>query len=136
MRVSSSAPITSTDLAMPPRMYWSAMESAKSDPAHAADTSKAAALVAPIFAWTKHAAAGKGMSGVTVPQTMRSRSPAFTPACWRAAREAFAAMSLVASLGAAMRREPIPVRSRIHASLVSMPIFFARSSLVTTCSGR
>ena len=45
-------------------------------------------------------------------------------------------MSLVASFGLAMRREPMPVRSRIQASLVSIPIFFERSSFVTTRSGR
>ena len=136
MRVSSSAPRTSTFPAIPPRMYWSAIESAKSDPAQAADTSKAAAFFAPIFDWTKHAAAGKGMSAVTVPQMIRSRSSGRMPAISRARFDAAAAMSLVASFGPAMRREPIPVRSRIQASLVSMPIFFERSSFVTTRSGR
>jgi len=93
-------------------------------------------LLAPSFAWTKHAAAGKGMSAVTVPQTIRSSSSGRMPAISNALREAPVAMSLVASSGPAMRRAPMPVRSRIHVSLVSIPIFFERSSLVTTRSGR
>ena len=44
------------------------------------------------------------------------------PAIFSAGTADFAAMSLVASLGAAMRRAPMPVRSRIQASLVSTPI--------------
>jgi hypothetical protein len=58
--------------------------------------------------------------------------PAISSAC----REATVAMSLVASSAAAIRRAPMPVRSRIHASLVSMPMFRERSSFVTTRSGR
>jgi hypothetical protein len=125
-----------TRLAAPLLMYWSAIESAKSEPAHAALTSNAAALTAPIFACTNTAHAGNGISGVTVPTMISPSSSALQPAASSAIRAAWAAMSLVASSGAARLREPMPVRSRIHASLVSMPSLVTRSSLVSTSLGR
>src|SRR5437867_5984418 len=76
------------------------------------------------------------MSGVTVPTTIMSSSPGAIPAISSALRDAAVAMSLVASSGAAMRRAPIPVRSRIQASLVLMPNSFTRSSFVTLRAGR
>src|SRR5205823_4479043 len=130
IRVRSSAPITSTFFAVPPRRKLSAMESAYREPAHAALTSKQTAFFAPIFACTSAAAEGNGMSGVTVPTTIMSSSAGAIPAISSALCEAAVAMSLVASSGAAMRRAPIPVRSRIQASLVLMPNSFTRSSFV------
>ena len=106
------------------------------DPAQAALTSKQAAFFAPSFACTIAPAEGNGMSGVTVPTTIMSSSSGVIPAISSALREAAVAMSLVASFGAAMRRAPIPVRSRIQASLVSMWNSFTRSSFVTFRAGR
>ena len=63
--------------------------------------------------------AGNTMSGVTVATMMRSISSAVMPACSIAASAAFAAMSLVYSSFAAMRRSLMPVRVVIHSSLVS-----------------
>ena len=77
--------------------------------------------MAPSLACTITAAEGKGMSGVTVPTMIMSTSSGRMPAIFSAFFEAAAAMSLVASPGAAMRRAPMPVRSRIHESLVSTP---------------
>ena len=65
-----------------------------------------------------------------------SSSSARTPAISSALRAAAVAMSLVASSAAAIRRAPMPVRSRIQASLVSIPNSFTRSSLVTFRAGR
>ena len=75
------------------------------------------------------------MSGVVVATTMRSTSAGAMPGGGERARaRACAARSLVFSSGAAMRRSRMPVRARIHASLVSTR--FASSSLVRICAGR
>jgi len=95
--------------------------------------SNAGMFSAPIFCWTLTAVAGMGLSPVTVPTMIMSRSDALRPADSRAARAAAAAMSLVFSPSAAMRRSRMPVRSVIHASDVSTN--FSRSALVSTLAG-
>src|SRR4051812_26930636 len=74
------------------------------------------------------------MSGVTVATMMRSISSAVMPAFSSALCAAFAAMSLVHSPSAAMRRSPMPVRERIHSSDVST--IFSNSAFVRMRSGR
>jgi len=53
-----------------------------------------------------------------------------------ALRAAAVAMSLVASPAAGDAARAMPVRSRIQASLVSIPNSFTRSSLLTFRAGR
>jgi hypothetical protein len=110
-----------------------AISTANKNPAQAAETSKHAALEAPIFVCTKQAVAGKTMSGVAVATRIKSTSSGLTLACAKAFRAAFAAMSLVCSSFAAMRRSFIPVRVVIHSSFVST--MRERSSFVSTLSG-
>ena len=74
------------------------------------------------------------MSGVVVATMMTSTSAGAMPAAASAARDACSARSDVVSCGAAMWRWRIPVRVRIHSSLVSTRC--ASSSLVRTFSGR
>ena len=79
-RESSSTPITSTCFIAPERMNWSAIDSPKTKPAHAAERSNAGQLPAPSFCCTNTAVAGIGMSGVTVPTMIMSRSVASSSA--------------------------------------------------------
>ena len=81
--------------------------------------SKAAALVAPRFCCTIQAVDGKGKSGVTVPQMMRSSSAGSTSAISNARRAARVAKVEVNSPSAAIRRSLIPVRLVIQSVLVS-----------------
>src|SRR4051812_39918430 len=74
------------------------------------------------------------MSGVTVATMIRSISSAVMPAFSSAFCAALAAMSLVHSSSAAMRRSLMPVRERIHSSEVST--IFSNSALVRTRSGK
>jgi hypothetical protein len=96
--------------------------------------SNAGHCVAPSFCWRKTAVAGIGMSPVTVPTMIMSRSSARMPAASSAFCEAKWAMSLVLMPSGAMRRSRMPVRSEIHASEVST--IFSRSKFVRTTSGR
>ena len=73
-------------------------------------------------------------SGVVVPTTMRSSIDGSMPAESSAASAARSARSQVDSASSMMWRRLIPVRSRIHVSLVST--FAASSAFVTTRSGR
>ena len=66
--------------------------------------SKAAELKASIFCCTKHAVAGKGMSGVIVARMIRSTSVGSTCARLSAIVAALAAISEVNSFSAAIRR--------------------------------
>ena len=91
------------------------------------------ARVALIFSCTRQAVAGKTMSGVTVPTTMRSSSEAAMPRRSRASRAAGTQMALVGVPGSTMCRRSMPVRVRIHSSEVSTN--FSRSALVSTRSG-
>ena len=81
-----------------------------------------------------HAVDGKIMSGVAVATMMRSMSAGVMPAAAIAARDARSARSDVCSSGAAMWRWRMPVRVRIHSSLVATRC--ASSSLVRTRTGR
>src|SRR5713226_6481311 len=127
-----SAPITRAWRACPLLTKRSAMLMAYRNPVQAACTSKAGPC-APSCCWTREAPDGKNESGVEVPSTIRSvssgRRPAAPSAFWAAAT----ARSVVVSVGAAMRRSWIPVRSRIQVSDVST--IFSRSKLVRTPSG-
>jgi hypothetical protein len=104
------------------------------NPAHAAERSSAGQEPAPSFCWTNTAVAGIGMSGVTVAMRIMSRSLADSSAASRACLAAAVAMSLVTIPSGAMRRCLMPVRSVIHASLVST--IFSRSAFVRTIGGR
>ena len=73
------------------------------------------------------------MSGVSVPTTTMSSSAGSTPASSSAFRAASTQRSEFAVPGSAMWRARIPVRSVIHASLVSTS--FSRSRLVNTFGG-
>src|SRR5271169_2809350 len=77
---------------------------------------------------------GNTRSGVVVPTQMRSMSAALTCAAAMARRAACSARSVVVSPSLATWRRSIPVRERIHSSLVSTN--FSRSALVSTFSGR
>ncbi len=81
-----------------------------------------------------HADEGNTLSGVQVPTTIMSMSPASTSASAIARRAAASPIEAVVSWSPAMCRCRMPVRSRIHSSDVS--IVFSRSSFVTTFSGR
>ena len=59
------------------------------------------------------------MSGVVVPTTMKSMSAGVRPARRIASRAASAARSDVATPGSTMCRSRMPVRCRIHSSVVS-----------------
>jgi hypothetical protein len=75
-----------------------------------------------------------GMSGVTVPTMIMSRSFGCSPAISRAFLPAAVAMSLVNTPSGAMCRERMPVRSVIQASDVST--ILSRSRFVRTPGGR
>jgi hypothetical protein len=98
----SSTPMTSTCFICPEAMKLSAMERPKTNPAQAALRSKAGHTPAPSFCCTKTAVAGIGMSGVTVPTTIMSRSLGRSPAMSRAFFAAAVAMSLVFTPSGAM----------------------------------
>src|SRR5574340_1646231 len=102
-------------------------------PVHAADRSKAPALLAPSWSWMRQAVAGKMYSGLDVAHMIRSMSVGFRFALFRAWMEALTASVDGYSRSLAMRRSRIPVISRIHLSLVSTRC--ASSSLVSTVSG-
>ena len=76
---------------------------------------------------------GKIVSGVVVPTTMKPMSAGVMPACAIAPSAASLAMSDVAIPSLTMCRSRMPVRCRIHSSLVSTS--FSRSALVSTRGG-
>ena len=117
----------------PPFIYFSATSRAYKNPEHAADKSKAATPgLMPSADCTKQAVDGNVMSEVTVPTITRSISLAATPEDLSAARAAFTAISVLVS-PAETRRSLMPVRVKIHSSVVStIP---SRSRLVTTLLG-
>ncbi len=102
-------------------------------PLHAAERSKPKPP-APSAACTRSAVAGNASSGVAVASRIASICPAAMPAAASALSAALVAMKAQVSCGCARWRLPMPVRSRIHSSEVS--IVFDRSSLVTARSGR
>ena len=79
------------------------------------------------------AVAGKNMSGVTVQQMIASSSPASMPRLAKAMRRASTPRSEEPVPGLTQRRVLMPVRERIHSSLVSTKA--ERSALVTMRSG-
>ena len=103
-------------------------------PAQAAAMSKPKPRVTPSAACTRNAVAGNAWSGVLVARMIASTSPGTAPASARAARAAAVPMNAAVSCGAAMWRCRMPVRSRIHSSVVST--VRASSSLLTARAGR
>src|SRR5919202_3233033 len=133
IRVSASAPITSTRSARPVSICPAAMRKAARNPLHAAPMSSAPARSAPRAWATSGAAFGVISSGVIVATRTRSRSYGSTPASASARRAAQVAMSLRRSLGAARRRVWTPVRLTIQAS--STPRRSESTALGTTSAG-
>jgi hypothetical protein len=86
------------------------------------------------LACSRHAVLGNTKSGVEVATMTRSISSGLTAAACSAARLACSARSLEACDSSAIWRWTMPVRSRIHASLVSRCA--ANSSFFTTRGGR
>ena len=84
----------------------------------AADRSNAPALVAPSWSWIRQAVAGKIYSGLDVAQMMRSISVGLRFATCNALIDASTANVEANSPSPAICRSRIPVRSRIHWSLV------------------
>src|SRR5947199_159149 len=76
------------------------------NPAQAAEMSNDGMFTAPSFCCTNTAVAGIGMSGVTVPTMIMSRSAAVKPAILSALSAAAVAMSLVTTSGGARPRRP------------------------------
>src|SRR5947207_13999211 len=101
--------------------------------AQSAERARQAGVLAPIFFCAKQAVAGKSMSGVAVATRIRSISFGEIFACSIALSAAFAAMSLVFSSLAAIRRSLMPVRVMIQSSLVLT--IRERSALVRILSG-
>jgi hypothetical protein len=89
--------------------------------------------VRPSAAATKQAVDGNAISGVIVPQTIRSTSLGSRPAASSARRAAAVPRTAVDSPGPAMRRSLMPVRCVIHSSFVSTIV--DRSSFVRRFSG-
>jgi hypothetical protein len=134
MRERVSEPMTRARLASPQRTYLSAMESAYMKPAHAVSTLNAGTPRQPRRFCSSTPQLGKIRSGVVVPKAMKSTSAGFMLAASSARRAAFSARSTVVSPSAATCRRSMPVRVRIHSSLVSTS--FSSSRLETTRSGR
>ncbi len=103
-------------------------------PLQAVSTLNAGAPRHPSRACSSAPQLGNTMSGVVVPKAMKSTSAGRDARGIQGARAARSARSTVVSPLAAMCRRSIPVRSRIHSSLVS--IIFSRSKFVRTFSGR
>src|ERR1700722_5989179 len=103
------------------------------NPEHAADRSNPHARVAPRLLWTRQAVAGNIISGVTLATTIRSISEAGTFLLARTSRAAAVARSEEATPFSTTWRSRMPVRSRIHASLVSTS--FSNSALDITRGG-
>ncbi len=100
---------------------------------HPAETSKAAAFLAPILAWMKQPVQGKNISGLLVPVMIRSRSSGDKPAISRARRAAWVPRSEVATSFSTILRSRMPEREVIHSSEVST--IFSKSKLVRTLGG-
>src|SRR2546430_3971329 len=82
---------------------------------------------------TKQAVAGKNMSGVTLASTIKSISVGSVPVSTNNTLAASVAMCEVAVPFSATWRSRMPVRARIHSSLVAT--IFSRSALVITLGG-
>ena len=111
-----------------------AWASAKTKPAQTACTSKAKPSFMPSAACTIVAAEGKVRSAVEVARMIASIPSAAIPALASAALAARVARSDVVCPSAAKWRRSIPVRERIHSSVVSSDA--SNSEFGTTRSGR
>src|SRR3990172_9494463 len=128
-----SVPTTSAFLIETLRIGWGAMLVAKMKPVQAASKSKAPALVAPISSWMMQAVAGKMYSGEEEVHMIRSISVGARFATCRAFMDASRPSVDGNSFSRAICRSRMPVRLRIHSSLVSTNLEI--SSLVNTGSG-
>ena len=113
-------------------MKWTPLTTPTTNPLQAAVRSTAKAPFAPIAACTVHADPNRS-SGDDVERRMRSISSASTPAISSAFLEASAASEVRDSSPEMTCLLPMPVRVRIHSSLVSTSS--ERSSLVRYCAG-
>src|SRR5216684_6146155 len=128
-----SLPITITFLCVPAPTNCAPTVSAYENPEHAADRSKPHAFFAPIRHCTRQAVAGKNMSGVTLATIIISISEGSVFVCASNAFAASVAKCDEAMPFSTMCRSRIPVRVRIHSSLVST--IFSKSALVITLGG-
>lgn len=128
-----SAPMTSACCAAPARIVWSAVASAVQKPAQALLRSKTTADGIDRCAATLAAVEGERSIGEQVATMTCPMSDGASPEAASAFAPAAEAMSATVSFSAAMRRVAMPVRWRIHSSLVST--IFSRSALVSTRSG-
>ncbi|CPU66814.1 Uncharacterised protein [Mycobacteroides abscessus] len=151
--VSFSAPITTAVRAEPPRIAWSARPTEWAKPEHATFTSSTAGPttprrsssdassgvdcpgMTPVRRWyaTRPAVLGERSVAVAVATMTRSTSAGSTPASSSAWRAAAVAMSATVVSSSATCRVTMPVRERIHSSLVSTSC--AMSSFVSVFSG-
>jgi hypothetical protein len=130
----TSAPTTSTFLYAPTRTHASATLRPYRKPEHWLRTSSAGTPCRPSFSARKQPEPGKNTSGLRVAKTIMSTSATVRPARSRAIFAAGTARSLAPMPSCSMKRRSLmPVRWRIHSSLVGMS--FARSSFVTTFVG-
>ena len=130
-----SAPTTTTFLHFPVSMNCEPVATAKRNPEQAAPKSYPHAFFAPILSQIILAVAGNKWSGVTVAQMSKSMSIGEIPRFSHSTFTASTAMSLVPNPSPfRMCRSEIPVRERIHSSLVST--IFSKSAFVRMSGGR
>src|SRR3989338_2276651 len=115
-------------------MYCLAVIIAYKYPEQAAEMSKETGFLAPISFWTRQAIDCKLLSGLMVATRISSIFSAGIADLLKTFLAALMARSLVFSSDAATRRSLMPVRVRIHSSVVST--IFSRSKLVSLFSGR
>src|ERR1700722_14199231 len=134
MELILSPPTTTTFLYRPLSIKLAPIVKLYKKPEHAAAKSKLQAFFAPILSQTKFAVEGKNISGVTVPTISPSVSSGEMLRFLHNSSTAGAHRSDVAFPGSVkILLSSIPVRERIHSSLVST--IFSRSALVNFCSG-
>ena len=131
---SFSTPMTSTCRALPARTMSEASAMPWQKPAHAAETSYAAACSVPSSCATAVASAGVCRKWLTVATTTQSTWRGSIPDRSRACRAAPTAITWTVSSGVAQRRLSMPERCRIHSSDVST--ISDNSALVRMRSGR
>ena len=130
-----SAPTMTTFLYCPLSTNLAPVVRAKMNPEQAALRSYPHEFTAPTLWAMRLAVEGKCMSAVTVATIMRSISAASIPRFSHNVLTASAPISDVALVGSfRIRRSSIPVRVRIHSSLVST--IFSKSALERTSSGK
>src|SRR5277367_961680 len=134
MELILSLPITITFLCAPEPTNCAPTVSAYANPEHAAERSKPQAFLAPMRSCTRQAVAGNIMSGVTLARTISSMSAGSVLVFASSALAASVARCELATSLSAMWRSRMPVRLRIHSSLVATT--FSRSAFVSTFGGR